>query len=147
MSDDNKMPEAVKLAIKELLSAASFYRLEAQRDDRPIAAADALESWWRTHAQPVAVGMTEELDYLVRHAEESCKWANEEIRANLIESIAAVRERAAKPQRPKLEKTRRALKCGQERLNIVFLSEETTTRWNNLFYEALAELDAAEKEE
>lgn len=61
MSDDNKMPDAVKLAIKELLSAASFYRLEAQRDDRPIAAADALESWWRNLAQPVALGMTEEL--------------------------------------------------------------------------------------
>lgn len=86
-----EMPEAITTAISYLRG----YELDGLRRGEVAA---ALETFWRTHAQP----------------------------------------------RPKLEKTRRALKCGQERLNIVFLSEETTTRWNNLFYEALAELDAAE---
>ena len=97
-----EMPEAVRKVCHRLRHLAMTSAIACRIGDRDEfdEYADALESWWRTHAaQPV------------------------------------------KAPRPKLEKTRRALKCGQERLNIVFLSEETTTRWNNLFYEALAELD------
>ena len=115
MSDDNKMPEAVKLAIKELLSAASFYRLEAQRDDRPIAAADNLESWWRNLAQPVAVGgwQLEELLKYADLAEVSLRtgfsppdFLGVDLPYLLRSSIAAVRQQAAQGRKVELGKVR-----------------------------------------
>ena len=110
-------------------------------------AAEDLESWWRSQPTP-ALRMTPELERVLQQTIATAEHfltmpgTVSGVGQNLLRDVRAVRAQASQPV--KLEKVRRALKCGQERLNIVFLSEETTTRWNNLFYEALAELDAAE---
>ncbi len=114
---------------------------------------DALARLTRTHEedtnQPApALRMTPELERVLQQTIATAEHfltmpgTVSGVGQNLLRDVRAVRAQASQPV--KLEKVRRALKCGQERLNIVFLSEETTTRWNNLFYEALAELDAAE---
>ena len=145
MSDDNKMPDAVKLAIKELLSAASFYRLEAQRDDRPIAAADALESFWRTHAaQPAKVRMTEELQRVLEAAETQAAYHTSftgenpalecrEIRA----AIAAVRAQAAEAGKVRMPKVR-------ELLDHLYTEIGFSNKIDVLTQAAFAALDAVE---
>ena len=144
------MPEAVRhpvaRAVDALITASEYYE-----DEESIAvcvqAAEDLESWWRSQPTP-ALRMTPELERVLQQTIATAEHfltmpgTVSGVGQNLLRDVRAVRAQASQPV--KLEKVRRALKCGQERLNIVFLSEETTTRWNNLFYEALAELDAAE---
>lgn len=49
-----EMPLPLQIAMDALAGAASFARLEAQSDANYVVARKTLESWWRTHSQPVA---------------------------------------------------------------------------------------------
>ena len=98
-----EMPEAVKNAIVRMRWIADhncgpYY----QEWGKPVReAAEELESWWRTHAQPVVVGMTEELSMVLLRAEYGATEdeRNPNLRdgyvARLKDAIAAVRQQAA----------------------------------------------------
>ncbi len=135
---DSGAPEGTPYEIAEAVAKLSRHGEKQE--------AHNLAGWWmrlRTHAAQPQVAMSPDLEDLL---DSIMSFADvdpdTQVKQIWRRKVAAVRAQASQPV--KLEKVRRALKCGQERLNIVFLSEETTTRWNNLFYEALAELDAAE---
>ena len=94
-----EMPEAVRDAVDTLRSGVPSYPTWRQY-------ADTLESWWRNLAQPVAVGMTEELEHVLSIAERdirykvecfdnSARTVHDERIERLRAAIAAVRQQAA----------------------------------------------------
>lgn len=84
--------------------------VEALEHQHKSGVAEGVKSWWRNFEQPVAVGMTPELDLVLSLAETTCdkceavgyKDAPKSWRA----AIAAVRQQAGKVKRPKLKKVR-----------------------------------------
>ena len=140
-----EMPEAVRDAVDTLRSGVPSYPTWRQY-------ADTLESWWRNLAQPVAVGMTEELEHVLSIAERdlrskeecfdnSARTARDERIERLRAAIAAVREQFGK--RPKLEKVRGALswlKMQYEPGSQGYTPNATVWKMTEA---ALAELDAA----
>lgn len=123
--------------------------LAVEREEERQAAGE----WWRNLAQPVAVGMTEELEHVLSIAERDLRYKEEcfddsartvpdERIERLRAAIAAVREQFGK--RPKLEKVRGALswlKMQYEPGSQGYTPNATVWKMTEA---ALAELDAAE---
>lgn len=115
--------------------------LAVEREEERQAAGE----WWRNLAQPVAVGMTEELSDVLAVAEEATRREpNHPQYQRSLRSIAAVRQQAAQGQRPKLEKVRGALswlKMQYEPGSQGYTPNATVWKMTEA---ALAELDAAQ---
>ena len=151
-----EMPEAVRKVCHRLRHLAMTSAIACRIGDRDEfdEYAAALESWWRTHAQPVAnvanVGMTEELEVVLRLAAQHVEgwqqtYQSPEYRKQMLSAIAAVRQQAAQVQRPKLEfpavrllvsKIRDWQSCAELTMHPSKLDE--------LCFAALAEVDAAQ---
>ena len=134
-----EMPEAVRDAVDTLRSGVPSYPTWRQY-------ADTLESWWRNLAQPVAVGMTEELEHVLSIAErdlrykeecfdDSARTVHDERIERLRAAIAAVRQQAAQGRKVELGKVRELIEW------------EVKNNGSGLWAAALAELDAAEGKE
>lgn len=65
-----EIPEAVKMAIYQLRQNVRLWQLYGEQPASEVdrKTADALESWWRSRSQPV--GITEELESVLRSAKE-----------------------------------------------------------------------------
>ena len=103
-----EMPEAVKWAIDFLRELGNEGNPNKQCTENICRQrADTLESWWRNLAQPVAVGMTEELEHVLSIAErdlrykeecfdDSARTVHDERIERLRAAIAAVREQCGR---------------------------------------------------
>ena len=151
-----EMPEAVRKVCHRLRHLAMTSAIACRIGDRDEfdEYADALESWWRTHAQPVAnvanVGMTEELEVVLRLAAQHVEgwqqtYQSPEYRKQMLSAIAAVRAQATAPK--KLEKVRSFLNL----MGLYYKKADTDLpqkahTQGSAWAEALAELDAFEEE-
>ena len=149
-----EMPEAVRKVCHRLRHLAMTSAIACRIGDRDEfdEYADALESWWRTHAQPVAnvanVGMTEELEVVLRLAAQHVEgwqqtYQSPEYRKQMLSAIAAVRAQATAPK--KLEKVRSFLNL----MGLYYKKADTDLpqkahTQGSAWAEALAELDAFE---
>ena len=127
-----EMPEAVRDAVDTLRSGVPSYPTWRQY-------ADTLESWWRNLAQPVAVGMTEELKFILDECTalsvDKQRFLSGLAARRLAECAAAVRQQAAQGRKVELGKVRELIEW------------EVKNNGSGLWAAALAELDAAEGKE
>lgn len=139
-----EMPEAVRNALLLMRDIASDfddggkYKFSASllRD-----VSRKLESWWRTHSQPVAVGMSSALERVLDCAEMDANrdrmGGHETTADRTMSAIREVRQQAAQGK-PKVE-------LGKVREGIEKLAKASrNSHWLDLCKSILAEIDAAE---
>ena len=130
MLDNKEMPEAVDTAASALRNEACGFHQGARRERELNQIADALESFWRTHAAQPKVAMTEELEDLL---DSIMSFADvdpdTQVKQIWRRKVAAVRAQAAGVKLPKV------------RSYLEALGKPTSPALTA----ALAELDAAER--
>lgn len=138
---ESEMPDAVDDAVQQLRGLGA----KTTRGGKPFSTADALESFWRAHAeQPApAVAMSPELERVIiaacLHAEARRDFGYKERAVEILRDVRAVRSQAAEAGKVRLpaelEALLRTFASGQG-INVVRLRE--------LCRAVFAELDAAE---
>ena len=137
-----EMPEAVKNALGRLAYCASSPHETDRWMEETLKIRTALESWWRTHSQPVAVWMTEELLNVTERTLNKLDRTWDQFFAPVRAAIAAVRQQAAQGT-PKVElpKVREAINAMGRMAYGEPFAQSILKRLENA---ALAELDTAE---
>ena len=145
-----EMPEAVKWAIDFLRELGNEGNPNKQCTENICRQrADALESWWRNLAQPVAVGMTEELKFILDECTalsvDKQRFLSGLAARRLAECAAAVRQQAAQGRKVALPKVRKFLTYMGLYYKLPFSgAKHNAGTQGALWQDALAELDAAE---